>query len=83
MRSRAWTSVQSRSVFLRALAVARHQHARALELRAALHLARLWHGQGKRATARQLLIPIYTGFTEGFDTADLQAARTLLEKEWM
>ncbi len=50
-----------------------------LELRAAMSLARLWQQQGKRAEARALLAPIYDWFTEGFDTADLQEARALLE----
>jgi predicted ATPase len=51
-----------------------------LELRAAMSLARLWQGQGKHTAARQLLIPIYGCFTEGWDTADLQEARGLLEE---
>jgi predicted ATPase len=64
--------------FQQALEVARRQQARALELRAALSLARLWQAQGQRAAARQLLAEIYGWFTEGFDTADLQAAKSLL-----
>jgi predicted ATPase len=64
----------------RSLAIARRQHTRALELRAALSLSRLWQQQGKQEEARQLLAPIYGWFTEGFDTADLQEARTLLEE---
>jgi len=63
----------------RALDVARRQEAKALELRAAMSLSRLWQQQGKRAEARALLAPIYGWFTEGFDTADLQEARALLE----
>jgi predicted ATPase len=63
----------------RALDVARRQEAKSLELRAAMSLSRLWHQQGKRAEAYELLAPIYSWFTEGFDTADLQAAKTLLE----
>jgi predicted ATPase len=51
-----------------------------LELRAAMSLARLWRQQGKRAAAYDLLAPVYGWFTEGFDTADLQEARTLLDK---
>jgi predicted ATPase len=51
-----------------------------LELRAAMSLARLWQDQGKRDAARQLLTEIYGWFTEGFDTADLQDARALLEE---
>ncbi len=44
-----------------------------------MSLARLWQRQGKRAEAYDLLAPIYGWFTEGFDTADLQEARALLE----
>src|SRR5215468_4198321 len=62
----------------RALDVARSQQAKALELRAAMSLARLWLQQSKRAEARELLAPIYGWFTEGFDTADLQEAKALL-----
>jgi predicted ATPase len=58
--------------------VTRRQQAKSLELRAAMSLSRLWQHQGKRATARELLAPIYGWFTEGFDTADLQDARALL-----
>jgi predicted ATPase len=63
----------------RALDVARRQEAKALELRAAMSLARLWQQQGKHAEAYHLLTPIYGWFTEGFDTADLQEAKALLE----
>jgi len=44
-----------------------------------MSLARLWQRQSKRTEARQLLAEIYGWFTEGFDTADLQEAKTLLE----
>jgi predicted ATPase len=64
----------------RALDIARRQEAKSLELRAAMSLARLWQQQGKHAAARGLLAPIYGWFTEGFDTADLQEARTLLDQ---
>jgi predicted ATPase len=63
----------------KALAIARHQQAKSLELRAAMSLSRLWQQQGKRVEAHQLLLAIYGWFTEGFDTADLQQARALLE----
>jgi predicted ATPase len=63
----------------RALDVARRQEAKSLELRAAMSLARLWQQQGKHAIARELLAPIYGWFTEGFDTADIQEAKALLE----
>ena len=61
-----------------ALDVARGQQAKALELQAAVSLSRLWQRQGKREEARQLLAPIYGWFTEGFETADLQEAKTVL-----
>jgi len=51
-----------------------------LELRAAMSLSRLWQRQGKMTEARQLLTDIYGWFTEGFDTADLKAAKALLEE---
>ena len=44
-----------------------------------MSLSRLWQQQGKQAEARALLAPIYGWFTEGFDTADLQEAKALLE----
>ena len=65
--------------FQRALEIASQRSARSLELRAATSLARLLRDQGKRAEARHLLGPIYSWFSEGFDTADLREAKTLLE----
>ena len=65
--------------FQQALDVARRQEAKSLELRAAMSLARLWQQQGKRQEAHDLLAPIYGRCTEGFDTADLQEARALLD----
>jgi predicted ATPase len=64
--------------FQQSLDIARRQEAKALELRAAMSLARLWQQQGKRAEAHDLLAPVYHWFTEGFDTADLQEAQALL-----
>jgi DNA-binding winged helix-turn-helix (wHTH) protein/predicted ATPase len=63
-----------------ALTVARRQQAKALELRAALSLSRLWQQQDKRTEAYELLAAVYGWFTEGFDTADLQEAKALLEE---
>ena len=70
---------QAEACFQQALDVARRQQAKSWELRAAMSLGRLWQKQGKRAEARDLLAPIYGWFTEGFDTADLQEAKALLE----
>ncbi len=63
-----------------AIRIAQAQHAKSLELRAARDLARLWGEQGRRAEARDLLAPVYGWFTEGFDTADLKEAKTLLDQ---
>jgi predicted ATPase len=71
---------QVEACFQQAIDVARRQQAKALELRAALSLSRLWQQQGKREGARELLAPIYSWFTEGFDTLDLQEAKALLEE---
>jgi predicted ATPase/DNA-binding SARP family transcriptional activator len=66
--------------FQRALETARLQHARSFELRAAVSMSLLWQQQGKQAAAHQLLAEIYGWFSEGFDTADVQQAGTLLEE---
>jgi predicted ATPase len=70
---------KAEACFQQALDIACRQQAKSLELRAAMSLARLWQCQGKRNEARQLLAPVYDWFTEGFDTADLQEAKALLE----
>jgi predicted ATPase len=66
--------------YRRALAVAERQNAKALELRAATSLARLWRDQGNGTKARDLLAPVYNWFTEGFDTPVLEEAKALLEQ---
>jgi predicted ATPase len=71
---------QADACFQQALDVARHQQAKALELRAALRLSRLWYQQGQRTKAHALLAPLYGWFTEGFDTADLQDAKAVVEE---
>ena len=76
----AENQMQAETEFHRALDVARRQSAKSFELRATLSLARLWQRQGKGAEARGMLADIYGRFTEGFGTADLQEARTLLGK---
>jgi predicted ATPase len=70
---------QAEACFGQALATARRQLAKSLELRAAMSLARLWQRPGKGDAARQLLAEVYGWFTEGFDTADLQEAKALLD----
>jgi DNA-binding winged helix-turn-helix (wHTH) protein/tetratricopeptide (TPR) repeat protein len=73
-------AAEAEACFDQALAIARQQQAKALELRAAMSLARLWQQQGKRAEARDLLAPIYGWFTEGFDTAALRETKALLKE---
>jgi predicted ATPase len=63
-----------------ALAVARSQNARSIELLVARDLADLLGEQGARDTARELLAPVYGWFTEGFDTRDLKEAKALLDQ---
>jgi predicted ATPase len=71
--------IRAEALFRSAVATARAQQAKSWELRAATGLARLLARQGKREEARALLAPIYAWFTEGFDTADLTAAKVLLD----
>ena len=66
--------------FRRALDIARSQHAKGWELRAATSLARLRQSQDKHQDAHDLLAPIYNWFTEGFDTADLIEAKQLVDE---
>ena len=73
-------TAEAQSYFERAIAVARGQSAKILELRASMRLARLIEKQGRREEARAMLVEIYGWFTEGFDTADLKDAKALLEE---
>jgi predicted ATPase len=73
-------SADAESEFRVALEVAHTQEARALTLRAAVSLTRLWDSHGDRMRAHDLLAPIYHWFTEGFETADLREARALLDE---
>jgi predicted ATPase len=68
------------SHFKHALEWARRQEALSWELRAATSLADLWHRRGNSAEADQLLSSVYSRFTEGFETADLKAARALIHE---
>ena len=71
---------EAEECFLKAIEIARRQQAKSLELRAVMSLSRLWQQQGKKEDARKLLAEIYGWFTEGFDTVDLQEAKSLLEE---
>jgi predicted ATPase len=63
-----------------AIALARSRDAKSLELRAALHLARLYERDGRRTDAVNLLQPLYSWFSEGFDTSDVKDAKALLDQ---
>ncbi|MCZ6714500.1 MAG: hypothetical protein O7B29_11195, partial [Deltaproteobacteria bacterium] len=71
---------EAEGIFLETIEITRGQDAKWWELRAAANLARLWQRQGKKAEARDLLLPIYDWFTEGFDTPDLKDAKALLDE---
>ena len=68
------------AVFHQAIQLAQGHKAKSWELRAATSLAKLWRSRDKRTEARDLLAPVYDWFAEGFDTADLKAAKLLLEE---
>jgi len=76
----AGTASEAETAIEKGIDVARRQNAKSWELRGATSLGRLRWQQGRREEAIALLAPIYTWFTEGFDTADLKEARTLLDK---
>jgi predicted ATPase len=73
-------AAQAEACFHQALSLARHQQARSWELRAAMSLSRCWQAHGRQAEAHALLGEVYDWFSEGFDTADLDEARLLLEQ---
>jgi tetratricopeptide (TPR) repeat protein len=75
----AGTVSEAEAAIEQGIAVARRQNAKSWELRGTMSLARLRRQQGRPQEALALLAPILGWFTEGFDTADLQAARTLLD----
>jgi len=80
LQQQGQVQAEAEACFQQAITVAQQQSAKSWELRAATSLARLWQQQGKRAAARDLLAPVYEWFTEGFDTADLQDAKALLDE---
>ena len=73
-------SEAAEELYRKALSIAEEQEAKLWELRAAASLARLRRDQGRYAEARDLLAPIYSWFTEGFDTPDLKEAKALLDE---
>ena len=79
LRSRSTEAREAEESFRSAITMARDQHAKSLELRASMSLARLWREQGKPKQAREVLAPVYGWFTEGFDTRDLKEAKSLLD----
>jgi predicted ATPase len=74
------SAVVAEDHFLQSLALARRQGALSWELRSVMSLARLRQSQDRGEDARELLAPVYDRFTEGFDTADLKAAKALIEE---
>jgi predicted ATPase len=79
LQQSADNSTEAASCFHQAISIAQSQQAKSWELRAATSLAKLWQSQGKQQEAYDVLAPVYGWFTEGFDTADLQDARMLLD----
>ncbi len=71
---------EAEASFRRAIDLAQVQKNQAWRLRAVTSLAELWRGQGKDRQAYALLAPVYEWFTEGFDSAALQRAKTLLDR---
>ena len=76
----AGTVSEAEAAIEKGIDVARRQNAKSWELRGAVSLARLRRQQGRPQEAVALLAPVYGWFTEGFDTADLKEAKTLLDK---
>jgi predicted ATPase len=72
--------IEAQTCFHKAIEIAREQSAKSLELRAVVSLSRLWQDEGKPKEAHELLVKIYNWFTEGFDTADLEEAKALLDE---
>ncbi len=71
---------EAEASYRRAIDIANGQGAKTFELRAATSLAQYWHQQNRNSEARDVLVPVYGWFTEGFDTADLKDAKTLLDE---
>jgi predicted ATPase len=71
---------ETETCFRKAIEIAKDQSAKWWELRATVDLARLLRDTNRRDEARGMLSEIYDWFTEGFDTADLRDAKTLLDE---
>jgi DNA-binding winged helix-turn-helix (wHTH) protein/predicted ATPase len=80
LKSKVRLYSEAEACFRRAIASARQQQAKTLELQAVISLSRLYQHQGKKADAKRMLAEIYSWFTEGFDTAALKEARALLQE---
>ena len=80
LQQNAVNQAEAENCFQQAITIAQNQQAKSFELRTATSLARLWHQQDKRQEAHDLLAPVYHWFAEGFDTADLQEAKALLDE---
>ncbi|MGB7180687.1 MAG: hypothetical protein WBD51_02050, partial [Burkholderiaceae bacterium] len=73
-------SLEAVPLLQKSIEVAREQKAKSWELRSTITLSRLWAEQDRRLEAIQLLSPLYGWFTEGFDSADLKEAKSLLDE---
>ena len=75
----AHAETDAENCFKQGIEISKRQGAKSLELRASISLSRLWRNQGKNKDAKRLLTEIYNWFDEGFNTADLKKARSLLD----
>ncbi|MEJ1937420.1 hypothetical protein WDZ92_45075, partial [Nostoc sp. NIES-2111] len=80
LRGASQPAEDAEQAITRSLDIARSQNALSWELRSATSLARLWRGQGRRQDAHRLLSGVYERFDEGHGTADLVAARALMDE---
>ena len=80
VRDPAFGPASAEECLVKAIEIARGQGARALELRAALSVSRLWREHGRAADARRILLDACGGFSEGLDTVDMREAQALLNE---
>ena len=78
-RSGQAVAAEAESLFVQALDLARQQKALSWELRSATSLARLLRRESRGDHARAVLASVYGRFSEGFESADLVAAKSLLD----